>query len=142
MDYDEQLGSVLWIRLREAALSRNDGKCEHCSRRATEVHHKQYIYGRKAWEYALIFLQSLCRVCHSLAHAQPIPVIDELGVTIGALPTKCFPCERCKGTGNLPEFNHIQHGICFKCVGAGFIAGELNRFISEKESFKNKDLPF
>jgi hypothetical protein len=26
-------------------------------------------------------------------------------------------CDRCKGTGNIPRFNHVEHGICFKCRG-------------------------
>lgn len=26
-------------------------------------------------------------------------------------------CTRCNGTGRLPQFNHIEGGICFKCRG-------------------------
>ena len=24
-------------------------------------------------------------------------------------------CPRCNGTGRLPQYNHIQNGVCFKC---------------------------
>lgn len=27
-------------------------------------------------------------------------------------------CNRCSGRGSLPEFNHVENGICFKCRGA------------------------
>jgi Ribonuclease G/E len=26
-------------------------------------------------------------------------------------------CPRCRGKGILPEFAHVQHGVCFKCWG-------------------------
>jgi hypothetical protein len=28
-------------------------------------------------------------------------------------------CTRCNGTGYLPQFKHIEGGVCFKCRGAG-----------------------
>ena len=31
------------------------------------------------------------------------------------------PCPRCNGTGRLPQYNHIQNGVCFKCSGAQVI---------------------
>lgn len=31
--------------------------------------------------------------------------------------TKSVPCDRCGGTGHLPQFNHVEGGICFKCRG-------------------------
>lgn len=30
-------------------------------------------------------------------------------------------CPRCNGTGRLPQYNHIQHGVCFKCGGTQVI---------------------
>ena len=29
-------------------------------------------------------------------------------------------CDRCNGSGTLPEFNYFQNGVCFKCCGEGF----------------------
>lgn len=28
-------------------------------------------------------------------------------------------CERCKGTGHLPAYVHVQAGVCFRCKGTG-----------------------
>lgn len=27
-------------------------------------------------------------------------------------------CPRCGGTGYLPQYRHVENGICFKCRGA------------------------
>ena len=35
--------------------------------------------------------------------------------------TKNINCDRCSGTGRLPQFNHIEAGICFKCRGNKYI---------------------
>jgi len=32
-----------------------------------------------------------------------------------------FICPRCNGTGRLPQYNHIQNGVCFKCGGTQVI---------------------
>lgn len=31
--------------------------------------------------------------------------------------TTSVPCYRCGGTGYLPEFKHVEGGICFRCRG-------------------------
>ncbi len=33
------------------------------------------------------------------------------------LISKNIICNRCSGTGVLPQFRHIEAGICFKCRG-------------------------
>ncbi len=30
-----------------------------------------------------------------------------------------YPCERCSGTGELPQMSHVEGGVCFKCRGTG-----------------------
>lgn len=30
-------------------------------------------------------------------------------------------CDRCGGRGDLPQFRHVQNGICFKCDGKGYV---------------------
>ena len=30
------------------------------------------------------------------------------------------PCLRCYGAGEFPQFNHVQSGICFRCLGAKY----------------------
>ncbi|WP_158666604.1 hypothetical protein [Salinibacter altiplanensis] len=31
------------------------------------------------------------------------------------------PCDRCEGRGDIPEYSHVQDGICFKCGGDGYV---------------------
>jgi len=40
-------------------------------------------------------------------------------------------CERCGGSGLLPEFMHIRDGVCFVCAGTG-------RFFARPEAKKAK----
>jgi len=28
-------------------------------------------------------------------------------------------CPKCQGTGNLPQYAHVQNGVCFRCSGTG-----------------------
>ena len=28
-------------------------------------------------------------------------------------------CSRCGGTGNLPQYSHVENGVCFSCGGHG-----------------------
>lgn len=35
------------------------------------------------------------------------------------LVVKSRTCVRCNGTGYLPQFKHVENGICFKCRGSG-----------------------
>ena len=38
-------------------------------------------------------------------------------------------CPRCNGAGELPEFRHIQDGVCFLCWGTGRVtAGQRDAF--------------
>lgn len=30
-----------------------------------------------------------------------------------------YKCSRCNGTGRLSCYNHVQGGVCFKCLGTG-----------------------
>ena len=84
------------------------------------VHHKFYIYGRKAWEYDDDCLVSLCQNCHSKVHEfLPVQVYDENDD--GSLEVmNLTPCYRCNGSGYLPEYSHVENGICFRCRGARF----------------------
>ncbi len=31
------------------------------------------------------------------------------------------PCPRCKGEGYFPQWDHIAHGVCFRCNGEGTV---------------------
>jgi 5-methylcytosine-specific restriction endonuclease McrA len=80
------------------------------------VHHKLYYLNRLPWNYMDNELISLCSECHENLHKNnKIKVLDENNNAI-----KVEYCDRCNGTGHLPQFNHIQAGICFKCDGERF----------------------
>ena len=36
-------------------------------------------------------------------------------------------CPRCGGTGYLPQYRHIENGICFKCNAVSIIASDFDR---------------
>ena len=81
-----------------------------------EVHHKLYIRDRLPWDYENDDLITVCDPCHRKIHKEEkISFYDKER-------NKLFhfePCSRCGGTGNIPHYNHVQGGICFKCWGAG-----------------------
>ncbi|MDE6231546.1 MAG: hypothetical protein K2M37_08010 [Muribaculaceae bacterium] len=83
------------------------------------VHHKNYILGRKAWEYKDSDLVTLCNECHLSVHkAIGVKVYaDENGFMT---EVKLTPCFRCGGTGYFPEYRNVQNGICFRCKGRRF----------------------
>jgi 5-methylcytosine-specific restriction endonuclease McrA len=78
------------------------------------IHHKYYQQGLMAWEYPDSALVTLCWQCHEQLHEnEEIEIRDTSGKTI----RHELPCKRCMGAGRLPEFSHVQGGICFACWG-------------------------
>jgi len=81
------------------------------------IHHNYYIRGKKPWEYpngdALV---TLCEDCHKKRHqTTSIPMLDSQLRYIKDMQI----CDRCGGSGYLPQYHHVEHGICFKCGGEG-----------------------
>jgi len=70
--YREYLKHPLWQRLRIEIMERDLFRCKKCGRSIAEspleVHHHQYISGKKPWEYQPEYLITLCRSCHELFH--------------------------------------------------------------------------
>lgn len=78
MTYEEQLQDHRWILLSERIKERDFGICQYCmSSKNLQVHHKAYIKGRMAWEYAPDYLLTLCGECHEKEHdTYEIPVLE------------------------------------------------------------------
>lgn len=85
MTYDEQLQDERWLLKRDQILQRDWRVCQVClSGKDLNVHHKKYIEGRLAWEYADYYLITLCQKCHKNVHQEgktPVlktgdPIID------------------------------------------------------------------
>lgn len=87
------------------------------------VHHEFYIDGNKPWEYHDDALVTLCEECHKKRHQMPVPIYKDITCrdTIGAFCS----CYKCSGTGYLPQYNHVQGGICFNCGGKGAVDNRL-----------------
>ena len=82
------------------------------------IHHTYYIYGHTPWDYSDNALITLCEKCHKKRHAnQRIPIYNEIHDILGY----AYICPKCSGSGYLPEYYHVKHGVCFKCGGEGVI---------------------
>lgn len=88
-----------WAIFRERVIELDGGVCIVCGRRRPEVvlqvHHKQYISGRKPWQYDYSDCETLCRGCHAREHGEIRPDLgweyigeDDLGDLAGS-------CELC-----------------------------------------------
>lgn len=72
MNYSDQLKHPLWQRRRLEIMQRDEFACQVCFDKDStlHVHHKHYIKGRMAWEYADDELVTLCEPCHGFAHEE------------------------------------------------------------------------
>ena len=83
----------------------------------SNIHHKHYIRDRKPWEYGNDALITLCSFCHQKRHIQKnIPLYTPDRRLINPALTIC---DRCRGTGYLPQYHYYMGGICIKCYGEG-----------------------
>ena len=69
MSYEEQLQQPEWKRKRDHIIERDFRMCQVCmSSKNLQVHHKNYITGRMAWDYPDSYLIALCENHHKLEH--------------------------------------------------------------------------
>ena len=64
---NDYLKSDAWQRKRYVVLKRDNWRCVHCGKRATQVHHKRYAkynIGKEPIEW----LESVCKPCHNSFH--------------------------------------------------------------------------
>lgn len=122
--YNAQLESQEWEKKRSEILKRDGFRCQMCGGTGSDdnplnVHHRYYIYKKKAWEYDESTLITLCRHCHVLIHKSTSPLIyyeDNERLA----PLRLTPCIRCHGAGFFPEFRHVNNGVCFRCNGSRY----------------------
>ena len=136
--YYKQLDSQEWKQKRLSILKRDDFRCRICGKEESldthlNVHHRYYLFTKKAWEYDDNALITLCRHCHILVHKSVPPLIYlERNGKLESI--KFTPCHRCHGAGFIPEFKHVNNGICFRCNGSRYdelINGANNILISD-----------
>jgi hypothetical protein len=81
-----------------------------------EVHHKYYVHNKYPWQYPEEALVTLCNWCHNELHQKTVvPYYSSEGQALGYTP-----CSRCYGIGRLPEYSHVDDGVCFRCAGARY----------------------
>ena len=91
--------------------------------KALNVHHRYYVDGKNPWEYDDDVLITLCQDCHCLEHKSTrTPVYKELYNKHVLRYAEI--CNRCGGSGYLPQYHHRDNGICYRCHGEGVIVDQ------------------
>lgn len=79
-----------------------------------EVHHQRYILNRFPWAYENDDLITLCNHCHTDFHKNnKVPVYNEDELLV----LEYEVCSKCNGTGYISQYEHVQNGVCFQCMG-------------------------
>lgn len=90
---------------------------------ALNVHHKYYVNGKNPWEYDDDALITLCQDCHCLEHKSThTPVYRDLYNK--QVLRYAEICDRCGGSGYLPQYRHRDNGICKQCHGEGVLVDQ------------------
>ena len=65
-EYLEQYKNPKWQKIRLEILERDNWACQKCGddESQLQVHHRQYVYGKKVWDYPIKELITLCNDCH------------------------------------------------------------------------------
>ena len=84
------------------------------------VHHTFYQRGKMPWDYSNESLMTLCNQCHALLHQEEVYLYNHDGNKI-----ILTICEKCQGTGYLPEYNYWDNGVCYSCMGSRFTENML-----------------
>ena len=85
------------------------------------IHHEYYLLGKKPWEYSNDALVTLCSECHQKRHLhQKTPIYEVIN---NDRKISCYArlCNKCNGTGYLPQYSYYCDGICFGCNGEGVV---------------------
>lgn len=83
-----------------------------------QVHHNYYILNKLPWEYENKALITVCNWCHTDIH-QNVTIKMYIDETLNEYED-LISCRRCNGSGYIPEYSHVQGGVCFECHGNRF----------------------
>jgi len=120
IEYGDLLMSREWKFKRFTILCRDRFNCLNCgvNSPSNHVHHKYYLKNKLPWDIQDKALETLCHSCHTKKHLnKTIPIYEITGWNRNRIVYKQIYCDRCGNTGYLPQFAHVQNGICFKCKG-------------------------
>ena len=121
LTYSDLLECFEWRFKRLQVLIRDKYKCQKCLvvSEYNHVHHTYYLKNRLPWQIELTALITLCKDCHHKLHKNEIVKLYEIkhGVFVESSHFELY-CYRCNGSGYLPQFKHVENGICFACWGS------------------------
>ena len=118
--YNDLLVCFEWKFVRFKILLRDNFCCQDCGAidNMHHVHHKYYLKDLMPWEIDENALVTLCRSCHTRRHEiEIIKVYKKAENLFVSTSYQCVKCPRCNGTGYLPQYNHVEEGVCFLCHG-------------------------
>lgn len=139
--YKDLLNTLEWKFKRLQILINDSFKCRDCGSRSTSnhVHHTYYLQDHLPWDIESEALVTLCQSCHIKRHqVEKIKVYEKKSHGLVLSTKKYSYCERCGGSGYLPQFNHVQDGICFKCWGDCIDKGIFENALT---NFRNTSSP-
>jgi hypothetical protein len=89
-----------WFAFRRRAIDNVRGLCEHCNRSKADgaifqIHHPNYVKGKKPWEYELFEIEVLCKGCHAKEHGKIQPTTDWDFVGEDDLGDPSGECDNC-----------------------------------------------
>lgn len=124
--------------------------CEKCNKSQSDgailqVHHKEYILGKAAWDYDYSLCEVLCKGCHARRHGRIMPLEGWVCVGDDDLGSLSGECDRC-GTSLRYEF-YITHPLWYDMTVGTDCCDELTgtkeasdkkRLIERRKSFCDK----
>lgn len=137
-----------WKAYRASIVSRDGGRCVRCLRSPSDdgvtlqVHHSEYLIGRRPWEYPAVLCETLCKHCHAVEHGlvRPSDGWDHLGFEdLGGLDGNCDLCGtqiRYVYLVDHPKWFPMEVGeICCDKLTSTTIATEHGRFLESIATF-------
>ena len=118
--YSDLLSCFEWKFMRFRVILRDNFCCKDCGEidNMHHVHHKYYLKDLMPWEIDESDLVTLCRICHTKRHeSEIIKVYEKVENRFVSTSYQCMKCPRCNGTGYLPQYHHVEEGVCFLCNG-------------------------
>ncbi len=139
--YADLLGCFEWKIKRQQILWRDGHKCQKCQHYGEQnhVHHNYYLKDKLPWDIDDTALITLCYHCHKAFHENnfvSVYKLDSMGRK-SLYSQKRFHCNRCDGSGYLPQFDHVMNGICFACDGGYLEQGAFEYILNSVYSKLN-----
>ena len=136
LEFSEKIANKVYVSIEHKTLMMIDGVpifddivcisydnkmtyLDHDLKQGLNIHHNFYVHGLMPWEYKDEVLVTLCESCHQKRHEKPTPCYRS--INFGEPIEYYNTCDRCSGSGYLPQYNHVQNGVCFKCGGEGVL---------------------